>query len=68
MKLDGEQEDDSEEEDDGEILDDFVAYIKVDGAITYKPVMGMWEVRGCSYKGLLESVEDAIEEGAQCNV
>ena len=31
MKLDGEQEDDSEEEDDGEILDDFVAYIKVDG-------------------------------------
>lgn len=69
MKLDGEQEDDSEEEDGGEILDDFVAYIKVDGAITYKPVMGMCgEVRGCSYKGLLESVEDAIEEGAQCIV
>ena len=40
MKLDGEQEDDSEEEDDGEILDDFVAYIKVDGAITYKPCDG----------------------------
>ena len=31
--------------------------------------MGMCgEVRGCSYKGLLESVEDAIEEGAQCIV
>ena len=67
MRLDDmPMEDDSEEEDDEEIIDDCVAYICVDGAITYKPVVGMCgEVKGTSYKGLLESVENAIEQGAK---
>ena len=59
------QEDEGEDViDDMDDMGDGVAYIKVDGAITYQPVYGMCgEVKGCSYKGLLECVEDAAESG-----
>lgn len=58
---DGEGEDEIDDMDD---MEDGVAYIKVDGAITYQPVYGACgEVKGCSYKGLLECVDDAAEAG-----
>lgn len=66
MPNDVEEEDDEEEIDDMDDMEDGVAYIKVDGAITYQPVVGMCgEVKGCSYKKLLESVEDAAESGVK---
>lgn len=57
-------EDDEENTDDSADKIGNVGYIKVHGALTYKPVMGMCgEVQGTSYIGLLEQVESLIEEG-----
>lgn len=46
-----------------------VGYVPVYGAVTYKPVMGLCgEVSGTSYVGLLEAVEELIEDDCKAIV
>lgn len=40
-----------------------IGEIKVDGAISYQPVMGMCGPQGTSYSGILEQAEELIESG-----
>lgn len=51
-------------------IDDFdpvmgVGVIKVEGALTYKPVQGMCQAVGCSYESILEDAEEMIEAGVK---
>lgn len=58
---------DSQDEDDNELdMVGSLGYIHINGALTFKPVMGMCgEVQGCSYTGLLNQVEAMAEAGAK---
>lgn len=59
-------DDDSTSSEEKSKLDKGLGYVKVDGAITYKPVTGACgEVKGTSYVGLLNSVEELVEEGVK---
>ncbi len=40
-----------------------VGEIKIDGVITYQPVMGMCGPRGTSYTGILEQAQELIDSG-----
>lgn len=40
-----------------------VGEIKIDGVLTYKPVMGMCGPTGCSYQGILEQAAELIDAG-----
>jgi ClpP class serine protease len=64
---------DIEDEEDDDEVDNYVevdmigdvAFIKVDGPLTYKPVRMMCAPEGTSYCGLIEDVQEAIDAGAR---
>lgn len=65
MEFESEDEEPAETPDD---IDDFlpemgIGVINVQGALTYKPVMGMCGAVGCSYVEFLEQAEELIEQG-----
>jgi len=44
---------------------DNIGEIKIDGVLTYKPVVGMCGPMGVSYEGILEQAEELIEGGVK---
>ena len=61
--IQGEMPDDMDEDDEEENIVMGVGEIKIDGVLTYKPVMGMCGPVGVSYEGILEQAEELIEQG-----